>query len=203
MRASRLGAAVLAGVLTGAPAVSVAQTAPVQSPAQSPVQSAPSPTPPGLPTVTLQFGILDQDRLFNESRLGQQILTEIRANERQLEAENQQIFDQLEAEELALTEQRTSLTPEAFRALADAFDARVETIRTERAASAQALFAANEQRAQQFFDAALPILLQMMADEGILALLNPDVLVLGIVDELDITDRAIERLDAAFAATQP
>lgn len=181
----RLCAAVLAGVLMGAPAVSIAQDT------TTPVQGAAVP-----------FRLLDQDRLFSDSRLGQQILAEIQRDERQLEAENQQIFDQLAAEESALTQQRAALTPEDFRALADAFDARVEEIRAERAARGQALFTANEQRAQQFFDAALPILVQLMNDEGIVALLKPDTLVLGI-DALDITDRAIERLDMVFGGTNP
>ena len=185
MPASRLVAAIMAGVLMSAPALSVAQ--------EPPVLTAPA---------ALPFRILDQDRLFSGSRMGQQILAEIQAEERALEAENLEIFNQLAAEERDLTERRASLSPDEFRALADAFDTRVETIRAERAARAQALLDASEQRAQQFFDAALPVLVQLMNDDGLVVLLKPDTLVLGL-DALDITDRAIERLDAALGTTTP
>lgn len=174
MRAS-LWAAVLMGVLSGAPIPLSAQTL--------------------APSAPLPFRILDQERLFQGSQLGQRILEDLRQAQQALEAENQQIFDQLAAEERALTEQRASLSPEEFRALADAFDARVTEIRAEREARAQELFAQTEAETQRFFDRALPILGQMMADEGVAALLRPETVILG-VDALDITDRAIAAMDA-------
>ncbi len=171
----------LAGALCGAP---------VAIPAQAPDLTGVSPVP---------YRVLDQDRLFRDSRLGQQILAGIRTAEQALEAENQQVADQLAAEERALTEARASLSPEEFRARADAFDVRVESIRAERAQISQQLTRQSEAEAQRFFDAALPVLVQLMSDEGILALLKPDTLVLGS-DWLDITDAAIARLDAATTA---
>lgn len=173
----------VAGVLSGAPVAVGAQTAPgIGAFAQ------------GLP-----YRVLDQDRLFRQSDMGQAIFAQLRQAEQRLEAENQQIFDQLTAEERALTEQRASMTPEEFRALADAFDARVETIRAERAARAQTLVDVREAEAQRFFDAALPVLVDLMASEGIVALFRPENIVLGI-DAIDVTDLAIERMNAATAA---
>lgn len=193
LRAARLLS--LAGALIGAP---VLLSGPVAA------QDPSAPTPPGSVAVgpgadaatAIPFRILDQDRLLRESRLGQQVLAEIRAGEQALEAENQRLFDQLAAEERALTDLRATLGPEEFRARADAFDARVEEIRAERSRAAQALGAQSEAAAQRFFDLALPVLVQLMADQGIAGLLNRDALILAS-DALDITDAAIARLDAA------
>ena len=164
----------LAGVLIGTPAVSVvAQTTGPQA----------------------AFRILDQDRMLRDSLLGQQILAGIRAAEQALEAENQAIADQLANEESALTEARATLSPDEFRLRADAFDAHVEEIRAERLQRSQELQQQSDLAAQGFFDAALPVLVQLMNDEGILGLLKPETLILGS-DWLDVTDDAIARLDS-------
>lgn len=181
----RLAVILLAGVLSGAPVLLSAQST-----------EAPADAPAGVSAVP--YRILDQDRLLRGSRLGQEILAGIRAAEARLEAENQTLFDQLATEEQDLTDARASLDAEAFRARADAFDTRVESIRAERAQAAQALARWSEGEAQRFFDAALPVLVQLMNEEGILALLKPEVLILGS-DWLDITDAAIARLDAIGA----
>lgn len=181
---NRLSMILIAGVLLGAPVFASAQSAPPLAP--DPVTGI-SPVP---------FRVLDQDRLLRGSRLGQQILAGIRRAEQALEAENQQIADQLAAEESALTEARSTLTPEEFRTRADVFDTRVEQIREERAQASQALTRHSETEAQRFFDTALPILVEMMNDQGVLGLLKPDAVILGS-DWLDITDAAIARLDAS------
>ncbi|WP_370343052.1 OmpH family outer membrane protein [Pararhodobacter marinus] len=178
----------LAGALLCAPVCVTAQTAgPAPDALGARLPQGVSPVP---------YRILDQDRLLRESELGQEILAGIRAAEAELEAENQFYFDQLAAEERALTEARAGLTPEEFRTRADAFDARVESIRSERAQASQALARWSEGEAQRFFDAALPVLVQMMNDRGILALLKPDTLILGS-DMLDVTSDAIALLDAS------
>lgn len=187
---NRLAVILLAGALSGAPVFVAAQSAPSVSP------QVLAPPPEGLSSVP--FRILDQDRLLRGSALGQQILGRIREAEGRLAAENQRLFDQLAEEEQALTDARAGLSAEEFRRRADAFDTRVEAIRAERAAASQALTLWSEQQAQQFFDTALPVLVQMMNEEGLLALLKPDVMILGS-DWLDVTDTAIARLDAAIA----
>ncbi len=148
------------------------------------------------------FRILDEDRLFRESRLGQQILADIRAAEQVLEEENQRISDQLADEERALTEARSRLSPEEFRAQADAFDLRVEAIRAERNQRSVELAQFSEAEAQRFFNTVLPVLAGMMNEEGMVALLKPDTLILG-ADWLDVTDDAIRRLDAEFVPADP
>lgn len=143
------------------------------------------------------YRILDEERLLRNSRLGQQILAELRAAEQALEAENQRVSEQLAEEEAALTELRATLSPEEFRARANMFDARVETIRAERNALGQELSRRSDSEAQRFFETALPVLVQLMQDENLVAILKPDALILG-AEWLDITDLAIARLDAAL-----
>lgn len=170
-------AAILAGALLGAPGFVAAQG--------------------GVP-----FAILDDERLLRDSGLGQQVLAGIRAAEQALEAENQQLFDQLAAEESALVEARPTMTPEAFREAADAFDRRVEEIRAERDQRGQDLARQSEIEVQRFFEAVLPVLVRLMNERGLVAILKPDTVIIG-AEWLDITELAIERLDAAEPAASP
>lgn len=157
--------------------------------------AAPSPVPAQAGVGPI--AILDEDRLLRESHLGQEILAGIRAAEEALEQENTAISDQLAEEERALTEARASLTPEEFRARADAFDARVEQIRAERRERSEELARMSDAEAQRFFEAAFPVLVELMSEEGIIAILKPEAVILAL-DAIDITTRAIEQLDAAF-----
>jgi len=146
--------------------------------------------------------LLDQDRLFNNSRLGQSMLAELRAAERALEAENQALAEQLAQEERQLTELRASLDPDEFRARADAFDRRVELVRTERARLLQNLAARYEDEARRFFEIAGPVLVELMNDEGVAILLRPESVVF-VADWVDMTERAIERLDRVTPPAPP
>lgn len=145
----------------------------------------------------VRFRFLDQDRLLNGSILGQQLQDRLREAERELEAENNALAEQLAAEESELTALRPTLSPEEFRVRANAFDRRVEEIRAERERLNQQLARRYEADVQEFFATALPVLDQLMVDEGLNALLRPDILILG-AEWLDITEQAIERLDATL-----
>lgn len=179
----RIAGWILAGALVCAPVALCAQSAPLAEGA-------------------VNVRVLDLDRLFQGSALGQRLLADIRAAEAQLEAENQALFDQLAAEERALTEARVTLSPEEFRARADAFDLRVETIRAERAERARDIAVMAEAAQRSFREAVFPVLRDRMAEAGIDVLLPPDAVILG-PDGLDITPRAIDWLDAAHPAVLP
>jgi Skp family chaperone for outer membrane proteins len=148
------------------------------------------------------FRILNEERMLRESLYGQAVLAELREAERELEAENERIATELAAEERALTEARAELSPEDFRARADDFDRRVEAIRAERNELSMELARRSEAATGRFFDEALPILLQMMTEEGLVAVLRPDALILG-ADWLDMTDQVIDRLDATLGDQTP
>ena len=146
--------------------------------------------------------ILDEERLFIDSDFGQALRAEVQRLEAEIERENEALAAQLAEEERALTEARASLSPEEFRARADAFDERVEAIRTERAARLQDLARETEAATQRFFEQALPIIGEVMDEQGIVALLRRDAVIVS-AEWLDITPQMIERLNAVLGATAP
>lgn len=94
--------------------------------------------------------IIDQERLFAESSLGGRISAEIEAATVALAEENRRIEAELIAEELDLTERRPGLPPEEFRALADAFDEKVQRIRSEQDNKDRELQQRREKEQQDF-----------------------------------------------------
>jgi len=148
------------------------------------------------------FRILNEERLLRDSRYGQAVLAELREAEERLEDENERIAEELAAEERALTEARAELSPEEFRAQADAFDRRVEAIRAERNEVSLEFARRYDAAAARFFDDVLPIVLEMMSEQALVAILRPDALIVG-AEWLDMTDQVIERLDAVLGDQQP
>ena len=169
-----LAAALLLLALITAPAPSSAQEGPL---IRSPILS------------------LDQDRMFAASAFGQRIEAELQADGRLLETENRRIEAELEAEEKDLTARRPAMSAEAFRALADAFDTKVQRIRTEQTAKARALGQRTEEAQRQFIEAARPVLEQMMVDAGAVVIIDPRSVVMSRA-AIDVTDEAIRRINA-------
>jgi Skp family chaperone for outer membrane proteins len=138
---------------------------------------------------------LDQDRMFAVSDFGKRIEAELQADGSLLEAENRRIEAELEAEEKDLTARRPAMSPEAFRALADAFDSKVQRIRNEQTAKARALGLRTEQAQRQFIEAARPVLEQMMVDAGAVVIIDPRSVVMSRA-AIDVTEEAIRRINA-------
>lgn len=142
-----------------------------------------------------QIVTLDQDRLYSASRFGAALEAKALAATQELATENRKIETDLAAEEAALTTQRATLSAADFSALAEAFDTKVQRIRAEQEAKVQALAADRDAGRKQFFNAAVPVLAELMRQMGAYAILNRDAVVLSF-DSIDITDRAIAELDA-------
>jgi len=138
---------------------------------------------------------LDQERLFDDSAFGRRVFEALSAATAELNAENRAIEAALAEEERALTEARPNLPPEEFRALAEAFDARVTALRTRQQNRARALAIWRDLEQQRFFEAALPVLAQLLRDTGATAILDSRAILLA-AEDLDITGRAIARIDA-------
>lgn len=143
---------------------------------------------------TPQILTLDQDRLYADSLFGKAMEARAMAEGRILAAENRQIEADLAAEEADLTKKRATMPAADFQALADAFDAKVEKLRADQAAKADALKAARDAGRKTFFQAAVPVLGDLMHEIGALAILNHEAVVLSF-DSIDVTDRAIKALD--------
>lgn len=194
------GAGTLAVAFAFAAGSAVAQQDPQQAPQQTgPVlPSQTIETPSDAPSVP-QTPILavDQEALFSRSAWGLRTQRVLDDTGRTIEAENARLAAQLAAEEAALTDQRPTLDPAAFRALADAFDARATTIRRERAQVVEALNAWAEADRAAFYRAALPLMGEMMKERGAVAVLDRRTVFVSL-DAIDMTGDLVARLDAAL-----
>ena len=141
--------------------------------------------------------VVDTERLFAESAYADRLRAAIEAEAAILRAENDDLVTALTAEERALTDRRPTMSPEAFRAEAEAFDAKVQRIRAERDAKEATL---QQQRADirvEFFDAIRPILGRLMVERGALVTLDSRSVVVA-VRAVDLTDRALAEIDAVL-----
>lgn len=139
---------------------------------------------------------IDQDRLFAETRLGLRGARAVEAEAEALAEENRRIESELRAEEIALTEQRGTLDPEAFAELADAFDAKVQRIRAEQDAKARAVAQMQDEARQSFFIEIGGILSAIVRERGAVLILDRRDVFLS-ADAIDITDEAIARINAS------
>ncbi|AXQ94029.1 OmpH family outer membrane protein [Cereibacter azotoformans] len=155
-------------------------------------QSDAAPVPAGV-------AVIDQSRLITDTSLGRALEQRFQAASRALIAENREIEAALEAEERALTAQRGSLEPDEFRRLAADFDTRVEGIRDAQEAKSRGLTRQRDEERQRIVEQALPILARLMQERGAMVLIDRGSVVLSR-DAADITDEAIERLDARTPA---
>lgn len=145
---------------------------------------------------------IDSERLYRGSDFGQRVLREIESRTSALSDENRKIEARLEAEEKALTERRPDLTPEEFRALADAFDARVQAIRRERDAETRLVSQMLDQNRERFLQVAAPILENIMREAGAAVVLEVRS-VFSSRNAIDITDLAIARINATLGDGSP
>ena len=141
--------------------------------------------------------VVDQERMFRQSAFGTRLLSEIDARGDVLAAENREIETALTAEERDLTEARATLDPAEFRERARVFDEKVRRLRAEQDAKARALADLQEEARATFVRRVSPILSEMMGEMGADVLLDRR-MVLTTRAGVDITDRAIARIDAAL-----
>ncbi len=149
----------------------------------------------GLP----QSGILtiSSERLFSESQFGQRVFQEIETESNALAEENERIVEELSKEERDLTEQRAALSAEDFRPLAEAFDQKVQSHRESQRAKLDALARRSEEARALFTNLAEPVLVDLLRDSGASMIIERSYVFLSS-DALDITDAAVERIDAAI-----
>ncbi|MCE8006470.1 OmpH family outer membrane protein [Aestuariivita sp.] len=156
---------------------------------------------------TVQSPILtvESERLFTQSAFGTRIAQEVEAESAVLAAENRRIEAELMEEERLLTERRATMDPDAFRALADAFDEKVQEIRRTQDGKARTLAQRRDNDRVVFLQAIAPVLEQLMRDAGAAVILERGSVFLSL-NATDITEQAIERIDQAIgdgAALRP
>jgi Skp family chaperone for outer membrane proteins len=137
---------------------------------------------------------INQQALFENSAFGQASLQRLEERSRALQAENREIEEALEVEERSLTERRPQLSAEEFRAIANAFDEKVEGIRNAQDAKGREIARLREADQQAFFGYAVPILVELLREKGAAVLLDQTAIVLSL-DSVDITAEAIARVN--------
>ena len=148
---------------------------------------------------------LDQDRFFLESDFGRAAAEREQVATAALEQENKRIEAELVAEEQALTELRKTLPPAEFSAKAEAFDQKVERIRAEQDAKSRQLTEARDKDRKAFLQAAVPVLGELLGQKRATAILDKNLMIVSL-SAIDVTDEAIEKVNAALAkapAPQP
>ncbi len=140
---------------------------------------------------------INSDRLFSESMFGERVRLEIEAEESILRAENRQMEAQLVEEEKQLTSKRKDMTPEDFRAVANAFDMRVEEIRKFQEKKASEISQLRESQEISFVSAARPVLEALMRETSASVILEQRTILMS-TSMVDITDEAISRLNVAI-----
>ncbi len=152
-------------------------------------QEGPFSIPPPILTI-------DQDRLFAETQPGETVNAELEDKAAALAEENARIEAELIEREQTLTDQRPSLPPDEFRALADEFDADVQRIRAEQDEKARRLNQERETARQNFVGDVAGIISGIVRERGALVVLDRRDVFLS-ADSIDITGEAIVRINEA------
>lgn len=141
--------------------------------------------------------VLDTERLFVDSAPGRAFLDRYNDERETLIARNRSIEEELRQEEQELTQKRQQLSADAFRKLADAFDEKVREIREESEQASRDLELRREQAPFLLLRQAESVLFDIMRETGGAVILDArQVLVRS--DAVDITERAIERVNEAM-----
>ncbi len=141
--------------------------------------------------------VIDLDRVFAESAFGQRAAAEIEAEGTAIAAENRRIEAELTEEERDLTERRPTMQPEEFRALADAFDDKVQQLRQAQDGKARALAQKGDEARRRFLTLARPVLENLMREAGAVMIVERRLVFLS-ASSVDVTETAILRIDAAI-----
>jgi Skp family chaperone for outer membrane proteins len=183
-----LAAVLCVALPAGAQTPDPAAPGPVQAQAPAQTQAAPVRSP---------LLVIEFDVLYAQSAFGLASAARTEAERAALLAENRTLEAALETEERDLTARRATLSAADFRALAEAFDQKAEGIRAAQQAKDRAISDAAQADQARFLQAAAPVLVQLMADSGAVAILDKDTVFLSF-DVIDVTARAIPLVDAAI-----
>ncbi len=138
---------------------------------------------------------IDREALFTRTEFGQRVSQDLETESDALSEETRKIEQALEEEERSLTAKRATMSPEEFRALADAFDEKVVALRTDRDAAQQNFVQRYEDAQRSFYNRIGPILGRVMQDRNAVVILDKRNVLLS-VNAIDVTDAVIARIDA-------
>ena len=146
------------------------------------------------PVQALSLRTIDEERLFRQSQFGQRVSAEIEEASRALEAENDRLLEELTAREAELTELRSTLTVEEFRAAAADFDLQAETIRRSQAEKRKRLVQFEESERRRFFSESGSVLQSALTRAGGQILIDSRAVIIA-APGIDITDDVVEAMN--------
>lgn len=149
---------------------------------------------PGFAQQAAQVLTIDLDRLFAETRLGAETLADLERQAKDILAENAEIESALIAEERELTDQRSTLQPDEFRTLADAFDERVQRLRAEQDDKERLFNLQQDEARAEFYNEITELLADIVREKGAVMIIERRDVFLS-AENIDITDEAIERIN--------
>ena len=158
-------------------------------------------SPPAVAQNRQPILIVEREKLLLESLAGKDVLAQDQKVRDSLEDEGRRLDDAFRAEELELTKLRPTIAPEEFRALSEAFDAKVVATRLQQKDRVEEENRLVQQRHNDFFAAVGPVLFQVMVEKGASAIIDAD-RVLVANQSLNITQEVIKRLDDNYLAEQ-
>lgn len=137
---------------------------------------------------------VNQEALFVDSQFGRRIQSELERDRAALAAENRRIESELIEEEQSLTDRRAEMESEAFSKLADAFDTKVQRIRSEQDLKARQLQEQLDAARQRFLSVVGPVLTDILREMGASVLIDNQAVLIS-VQGIDITDEAIAAIN--------
>jgi len=144
--------------------------------------------------------IVDLDRAYNLSKFGQLIRKNFQLENQSFNKENSTILESLKEEEIKLTKDRESLSPEDFAKAAEAFDTRAVAIRAVRLEKIRIVDERFQGLKPLFFDRIRPIIVKIMREYDASVILEKNSVVWSLAS-IDITNVIVERVDKAFMKT--
>lgn len=138
--------------------------------------------------------VIDPERLLTETIYGRRLQSEIQRERERLIAHNDRVTANLEAEELALTEKRATTPPDEFRAMADAFDQKVEQLRLEAERMSRDLERRRDLAPVQFMRVIQPVLSELLQEAEAVVMLDVRTVLLR-AEVADVSDLAIARIN--------
>ena len=155
-----------------------------------------------LPVLAQASGILvvDLDRAYEKSKFGLSMRDAFNIDNQLVTDENVTILNALKEEELQLTEDRTTLSPEDFAIAAANFDTKVQEIRRLRLQKIRQVDERFKRLKLFFFQRIDPFFDVVMREFNATAILEKGSVVRSIA-AIDITDLLVERVDQAFLAS--
>ncbi len=138
--------------------------------------------------------VVDFERVFVETLYGQRIAAAVSEERERVQADNDRIAAELLAEETALTEARATMEPDAFRAAAEAFNERAQSVRSDREIEQDKLVQLRDSERSQFLERIRPIVLALMLERGAVVAMDRRA-VIQAIGSANATEDAVDLID--------